>query len=137
MERGGGRGSGSVRTLLPFPASALTAPHPIRQDYYFYLASNLQSASNVYIDMASYEKIYDLKAEHELPERIYLDKGTSYGFSIFVTVRGHSLEFQPERGLWATLERSPRGGAGAAAWGLSATLGGGVWGRGPNPSLCL
>uniref|UniRef100_A0A8C7AMI3 Cation channel sperm associated auxiliary subunit gamma n=1 Tax=Neovison vison TaxID=452646 RepID=A0A8C7AMI3_NEOVI len=69
----------------------------VDQDYYFYLASNLQSASNVYIDMASYEKIYDLKAEHELPERIYLDKGTSYGFSIFVTVRGHSLEFQPER----------------------------------------
>ncbi|XP_059239585.1 cation channel sperm-associated auxiliary subunit gamma isoform X7 [Mustela nigripes] len=75
----------------------------VDQDYYFYLASNLQSASNVYIDMASYEKIYDLKAEHELPERIYLDKGTSYGFSIFVTVRGHSLEFQPERVL-TTLE---------------------------------
>ncbi|XP_047567587.1 cation channel sperm-associated auxiliary subunit gamma isoform X2 [Lutra lutra] len=75
----------------------------VDQDYYFYLASNLQSASNVYIDMASYEKIYDLKAEHELPESIYLDKGTSYGFSIFVTVRGHSLEFQPERVL-TTLE---------------------------------
>ncbi|XP_032179257.1 cation channel sperm-associated protein subunit gamma isoform X5 [Mustela erminea] len=83
----------------------------VDQDYYFYLASNLQSASNVYIDMASYEKIYDLKAEHELPERIYLDKGTSYGFSIFVTVRGHLLEFQPERVL-TTLELRSKVGLG-------------------------
>uniref|UniRef100_A0A7N5KJB8 Cation channel sperm associated auxiliary subunit gamma n=1 Tax=Ailuropoda melanoleuca TaxID=9646 RepID=A0A7N5KJB8_AILME len=67
------------------------------QDYYFYLASNLRSASNVYIEMASYEKIYDLKAEHELPERIFLDKGNSYAFSVFLTVREHSFEFQPER----------------------------------------
>ncbi|XP_034528351.1 cation channel sperm-associated protein subunit gamma isoform X3 [Ailuropoda melanoleuca] len=73
------------------------------QDYYFYLASNLRSASNVYIEMASYEKIYDLKAEHELPERIFLDKGNSYAFSVFLTVREHSFEFQPERVL-TTLE---------------------------------
>uniref|UniRef100_A0A452RFK8 Cation channel sperm associated auxiliary subunit gamma n=1 Tax=Ursus americanus TaxID=9643 RepID=A0A452RFK8_URSAM len=72
------------------------------QDYYFYLASNLRSASNVYIEMASYEKIYDLKAEHELPERIFLDKGNSYAFSVFLTVREHSFEFQPE--LLTTLE---------------------------------
>ncbi|XP_030877563.1 cation channel sperm-associated protein subunit gamma-like [Leptonychotes weddellii] len=76
------------------------------QDYYFYLASNLQSASNVYIDMASYEKIYDLKAKHELPERIFLDKGTSYAFSVFLTVRGHSFEFQPERVLTTVELRS-------------------------------
>uniref|UniRef100_A0A7N5JK76 Cation channel sperm associated auxiliary subunit gamma n=1 Tax=Ailuropoda melanoleuca TaxID=9646 RepID=A0A7N5JK76_AILME len=67
------------------------------QDYYFYLASNLRSASNVYIEMASYEKIYDLKAEHELPERIFLDKGNSYAFSVFLTVREHSFEFQPDK----------------------------------------
>ncbi|XP_034879467.1 cation channel sperm-associated protein subunit gamma [Mirounga leonina] len=76
------------------------------QDYYFYLASNLQSASNVYIDMASYEKIYDLKAKHELPERIFLDKGTSYAFSVFLTVRGHSFKFQPERVLTTVELRS-------------------------------
>ncbi|XP_077709298.1 cation channel sperm-associated auxiliary subunit gamma isoform X5 [Canis aureus] len=57
-------------------------------------SSNLQSASNVYIDMTSYEKIYDLKAKHELPERIFLDKGTSYSFSVFLTVRGHSINLQ-------------------------------------------
>ncbi|XP_038307965.1 cation channel sperm-associated protein subunit gamma isoform X1 [Canis lupus familiaris] len=66
----------------------------LNRDYYFYLASNLQSASNVYIDMTSYEKIYDLKAKHELPERIFLDKGTSYSFSVFLTVRGHSINLQ-------------------------------------------
>ena len=37
--------------------------------------------------MTSYEKIYDLKAENELPERIFLDKGTSYSFSVFLTAR--------------------------------------------------
>uniref|UniRef100_A0A8C3VRC4 Cation channel sperm associated auxiliary subunit gamma n=1 Tax=Catagonus wagneri TaxID=51154 RepID=A0A8C3VRC4_9CETA len=61
------------------------------QDYYFYLASNWQSAGSVHIDMASYEKIYDLKAENELPERIFLDKGTTYSFSVFLTARGHSF----------------------------------------------
>uniref|UniRef100_A0A8C8X4Q5 Cation channel sperm associated auxiliary subunit gamma n=1 Tax=Panthera leo TaxID=9689 RepID=A0A8C8X4Q5_PANLE len=66
------------------------------QDYYFYLASNSQSPGNVYIDMASYEKIYDLKADYELPERIFLDKGTSYVFSVFLRVGGQSLEFTPE-----------------------------------------
>uniref|UniRef100_A0A8C9CL34 Cation channel sperm associated auxiliary subunit gamma n=2 Tax=Phocoena sinus TaxID=42100 RepID=A0A8C9CL34_PHOSS len=55
------------------------------QDYYFYLASNWRSAGSVHVDMASYEKIYDLKAENELPERIFLDKGTSYRFSVFLT----------------------------------------------------
>ncbi|XP_042824593.1 cation channel sperm-associated protein subunit gamma isoform X5 [Panthera tigris] len=69
------------------------------RDYYFYLASNSQSPGNVYIDMASYEKIYDLKADYELPERIFLDKGTSYVFSVFLRVGGQSLEFTPERVL--------------------------------------
>ncbi|XP_060254586.1 cation channel sperm-associated auxiliary subunit gamma isoform X9 [Ovis aries] len=57
------------------------------QDYHFYLASNRRSAGSVHVDMTSYEKIYDLKAENELPERIFLDKGTSYSFSVFLTAR--------------------------------------------------
>ncbi|KAK2500247.1 hypothetical protein MC885_017250 [Smutsia gigantea] len=67
------------------------------QDYYFYLASNRRSTGNIHIDMASYEKIYDLKARDELPERIFLDKGTSYSFSIFLTARGHSYQAEPGR----------------------------------------
>ncbi|XP_036732375.2 cation channel sperm-associated auxiliary subunit gamma isoform X5 [Manis pentadactyla] len=67
------------------------------QDYYFYLASNGRSTGNMHIDMASYEKICDLKAKYELPERIFLDKGTSYSFSIFLTARGHSYQAEPGR----------------------------------------
>ena len=105
MERAGSRGWGRCP-----PSGSDFAPHPVLQDYYFYLASNSQSPGNVYIDMASYEKIYDLKADYELPERIFLDKGTSYVFSVFLSVGGQSLEFTPERGLWRRPEWSSRGG---------------------------
>lgn len=77
----------------------------------------------MHIDMASYEKIYDLKAKYELPERIFLDKGTSYSFSIFLTARGHSYQAEPGRGLWAGLE-----GAGPGyGWSVSRD-----WDRGPG-----
>uniref|UniRef100_A0A8C9P4W3 Cation channel sperm associated auxiliary subunit gamma n=1 Tax=Spermophilus dauricus TaxID=99837 RepID=A0A8C9P4W3_SPEDA len=62
------------------------------EDYYFYLASNWLSTGGVHIDMDSYEKIYDLKPDYRLPERIFLDKGGEYHFSIFLTARGHSFE---------------------------------------------
>uniref|UniRef100_A0A8D2DLK2 Cation channel sperm-associated protein subunit gamma n=1 Tax=Sciurus vulgaris TaxID=55149 RepID=A0A8D2DLK2_SCIVU len=62
------------------------------KDYYSYLASNWLSAGGVHIDMDSYEKVYDLKAYYRLPERIFLDKGAEYHFSIFLTARGHSFE---------------------------------------------
>uniref|UniRef100_A0A8C5YTX2 Cation channel sperm associated auxiliary subunit gamma n=1 Tax=Marmota marmota marmota TaxID=9994 RepID=A0A8C5YTX2_MARMA len=62
------------------------------EDYYFYLASNWLSAGGVHIDMGSYEKIYDLKSHFGLPERIFLDKGGEYHFSIFLTTRGYSFE---------------------------------------------
>ncbi|XP_047384046.1 cation channel sperm-associated auxiliary subunit gamma isoform X1 [Sciurus carolinensis] len=62
------------------------------KDYYSYLASNWLSAGGVHIDMDSYEKVYDLKASYRLPERIFLDKGAEYHFSIFLTARGHSFE---------------------------------------------
>ncbi|XP_014400181.1 PREDICTED: cation channel sperm-associated protein subunit gamma [Myotis brandtii] len=68
------------------------------QDYYYYLVSNGKSAGNVHIDMANYKKIYDVKTEYQLPERIFLDKGTSYSFSIFLTSRGHSIKNELEPG---------------------------------------
>ena len=69
----------------------------------------------MHVDMTSYEKIYDLKAENELPERIFLDKGTSYSFSVFLTARKpevlHGRWAGPGwwaqwsgRGLWGTAE---------------------------------
>ncbi|XP_012512434.1 PREDICTED: cation channel sperm-associated protein subunit gamma [Propithecus coquereli] len=62
------------------------------KDYYFYLASNWRSAGGVHIDMDSYEKIYDLEPESELPERIFLDKGAQYNFSIFMTAQGRQFQ---------------------------------------------
>ncbi|XP_066874566.1 cation channel sperm-associated auxiliary subunit gamma isoform X5 [Kogia breviceps] len=99
-----GEGGESVGGPSPDPPSPspcpgfVFAPHPVPQDYYFYLASNWRSAGGVHVDMASYGRIYDLKAENELPERIFLDKGTSYRFSVFLTAREpeplHGASFQ-------------------------------------------
>ncbi|XP_069854878.1 cation channel sperm-associated auxiliary subunit gamma-like isoform X1 [Dipodomys merriami] len=61
------------------------------EDYFFYMASNWRSAGGVHIDMESYEKIYNLRPNHQLPERIFLDKGTTYTFSIFLTAQGDSF----------------------------------------------
>ncbi|XP_055225252.1 cation channel sperm-associated auxiliary subunit gamma isoform X6 [Gorilla gorilla gorilla] len=68
------------------------------QDYYFFLASNWRSAGGVSIEMDSYEKIYNLESAYELPERIFLDKGTEYSFAIFLSVQGHSFRTQAELG---------------------------------------
>ena len=74
----------------------------------------------MHVDMTSYEKIYDLKAENERPERIFLDKGTSYSFSVFLTAR------KPEvlHGRWA-----------GPGWCLRAGLRLGH-ARSLNPALC-
>nr|XP_023395598.1 cation channel sperm-associated protein subunit gamma [Loxodonta africana] len=68
------------------------------QSYYFYLASNRQSTGGVYIEMDSYEKIYNLQPEAELPERIFLDKGATYSFSVFLTARGQAFRIKPALG---------------------------------------
>lgn len=116
--------------LRPTPSGCalrcrLPRPPPALQDYYYYLASNWRSAGNVHIDMANYKKIYDVKAEYQLPERIFLDKGTSYSFSIFLTARGHSFKSELEPGLWA----GPRAESerwGRAGWDLD-TFPGWAW----------
>ncbi|XP_057391050.1 cation channel sperm-associated auxiliary subunit gamma isoform X1 [Balaenoptera acutorostrata] len=109
-EGGESVGGPSPDTPSPSPCpGTVFAPHPVPQDYYFYLASNWRSAGSVHVDMASYEKIYDLKAENELPERIFLDKGTSYRFSVFLTARepepvhGASFQVQSQVGLAVVL----------------------------------
>nr|XP_012630201.1 cation channel sperm-associated protein subunit gamma isoform X5 [Microcebus murinus] len=61
------------------------------EDYYFYLASNWRSVGGVHIDMESYEKIYDLEPDSQLPERIYLDKGMIYNFTVFMKALGNDL----------------------------------------------
>ncbi|XP_038623312.1 cation channel sperm-associated protein subunit gamma [Tachyglossus aculeatus] len=61
------------------------------QDYYTYLASNWKSKGGVHINMDHYRKIYHLPANKQLPDRIYLDKGNDYAFTVSVSTE---LEFQ-------------------------------------------
>ncbi|XP_054396314.1 cation channel sperm-associated auxiliary subunit gamma isoform X16 [Pongo abelii] len=68
------------------------------QDYYFFLASNWRSSGGVSVEMDSYEKIYNLESAYELPERIFLDKGTEYSFAIFLSAQGHTFRTQTELG---------------------------------------
>ncbi|XP_004601109.3 cation channel sperm-associated auxiliary subunit gamma [Sorex araneus] len=65
------------------------------QDYYFYLSSNRKNMEKVYLDPWTYEKIYNLEAEHSLPRRIFLDRGNKYTFSIYVTLHSY-FNFQDE-----------------------------------------
>ncbi|XP_051018011.1 cation channel sperm-associated auxiliary subunit gamma [Acomys russatus] len=56
------------------------------KDYYFYLSSNWLSLEGVYIDMDSYEKVYNTSDDDRgLPPEIYLDKGTSFSFTVFLS----------------------------------------------------
>ncbi|XP_023577323.1 cation channel sperm-associated protein subunit gamma isoform X2 [Octodon degus] len=68
------------------------------QDYYLYLKRNWLSAGGIHIDMASYEKVYDLKSQYQLPQYIFLDKGNSYQFSLKMRSKEGSA-FQAQRKL--------------------------------------
>ncbi|KAM6154348.1 cation channel sperm-associated auxiliary subunit gamma [Erethizon dorsatum] len=72
------------------------------QDYYLYLKRNWLSAGGVHIDMASYEKIYNLESKYQLPQCIFLDKGGSYQFS---------LKMRSKEGLALTLPSARPGSA--------------------------
>ncbi|XP_060041849.1 cation channel sperm-associated auxiliary subunit gamma isoform X1 [Erinaceus europaeus] len=74
------------------------------QHYYFYLASNWRTKANAHLDMSSYEKIYNLKPKYELPERIFLDKGTSYTFSLFLTHAGEFIKSDLQFGYSSKLQ---------------------------------
>nr|XP_020834316.1 cation channel sperm-associated protein subunit gamma isoform X3 [Phascolarctos cinereus] len=54
------------------------------KDFFFYKASNFESMYGVHIEMDGYEKLYKLNAQNRLPEYIYLDKGATYSFSIYL-----------------------------------------------------
>lgn len=84
-------------SVLPFRSADCLA-HPIPQDYYFYLTSNRHGIDNVHLDPSSYLKISNLKAEYDLPERIFLDKGNRYTFAIHLTPRAELLD--SEWGWW-------------------------------------
>ncbi|XP_070620536.1 cation channel sperm-associated auxiliary subunit gamma-like isoform X2 [Erythrolamprus reginae] len=56
-------------------------------EYFNYKASNRDSAGGIFVDMANYEKIYDLRAMNDLPRDLYLDKNTAYTFAAILSIR--------------------------------------------------
>ncbi|XP_044290934.1 cation channel sperm-associated protein subunit gamma [Varanus komodoensis] len=56
-------------------------------EYYSYMASNWKSSGGMYVDMANYVKIYNLKPNNMLPESIYLDKKTAFTFNVYLSIR--------------------------------------------------
>ncbi|XP_077192645.1 cation channel sperm-associated auxiliary subunit gamma-like isoform X2 [Paroedura picta] len=56
-------------------------------EYYFYVAGIRKSSGGVYVNMDKYVKVYKLKADHELPPQIYLDKKNAYSFIVFLSIR--------------------------------------------------
>ncbi|KAM6223695.1 cation channel sperm-associated auxiliary subunit gamma [Rhynchocyon petersi] len=100
------------------------------QSYYFYLASNWQNADGVYVEMESYEKIYHLKPGVDLPDRIFLDKGTAYSFVIMLTASERLQILEPILGLWAGLRGRGSGGGAQGAGLRGRGSGGGAPGAG-------
>lgn len=81
------------------------------QDYYYYLSSNWLATEGMYIDMNSYQKLYNISKDSELPEIVFLDKGNSFSFTVFLS----SHDTNTNSGPWAGPTWQPRGGA----WSLS------------------
>nr|XP_048295506.1 cation channel sperm-associated auxiliary subunit gamma isoform X2 [Myodes glareolus] len=55
------------------------------KDYYYYLSSNWLATEGMYIDMNSYQKLYNISKDSELPETVFLDKGNSFSFTVFLS----------------------------------------------------
>uniref|UniRef100_A0A8D2L9Y7 Cation channel sperm associated auxiliary subunit gamma n=1 Tax=Varanus komodoensis TaxID=61221 RepID=A0A8D2L9Y7_VARKO len=69
-------------------------------EYYSYMASNWKSSGGMYVDMANYVKIYNLKPNNMLPESIYLDKKTAFTFNVYLSIRTSkqsSKQWEPRR----------------------------------------
>ncbi|XP_060639742.2 cation channel sperm-associated auxiliary subunit gamma-like [Anolis sagrei] len=78
-------------------------------EYYYYLASNMKSSGGVYVDMANYVKIYNLRPNNVLPKTIYLDKEQTFFFSVYLSIRttkqsmGETAEENSLNYMWLTV----------------------------------
>nr|XP_056701746.1 cation channel sperm-associated auxiliary subunit gamma-like [Euleptes europaea] len=78
-------------------------------EYYFYVAANRNSSGGVYVNMKNYVKVYNLRAQHELPPQIYLDKNNTYTFWVFLSIRtakqsmGESAAENSLNSMWVTV----------------------------------
>ncbi|XP_052567770.1 cation channel sperm-associated auxiliary subunit gamma isoform X7 [Peromyscus californicus insignis] len=75
------------------------------KDYYFYLSSNWLAAEGVYIDMSSYQKLYNISHDHGLPEMVFLDKGTSFSFTVFLTAHEDTFKLSASSGSSYQVEK--------------------------------
>ncbi|XP_038195240.1 cation channel sperm-associated protein subunit gamma isoform X3 [Arvicola amphibius] len=62
------------------------------KDYYFYLSSNWLATEGMYIDMSSYQKLYNISKDHGLPKTVFLDKGNSFSFTVFLSSHGDTSQ---------------------------------------------
>ncbi|XP_070619910.1 cation channel sperm-associated auxiliary subunit gamma-like isoform X2 [Erythrolamprus reginae] len=80
-----------------------------KAEYFNYKASNWDSAGGIFVDMANYAKIYDLRATNNLPRNIYLDKNTAYTFAAFLTTKaaresmGETFEADSLSNIWVSI----------------------------------
>ncbi|XP_062818861.1 cation channel sperm-associated auxiliary subunit gamma isoform X4 [Anolis carolinensis] len=78
-------------------------------EYYYYLASNGRSSGGMYVDMANYVKIYNLRPNNVLPKTIYLDKKQTFFFSVYLSIRttkqsmGETAEENSLNYMWLTI----------------------------------
>lgn len=76
------------------------------KDYYFYLSSNWLAEEGMYIDMSSYKKLYNVSKEHGLPEIVFLDKGNSFSFTVFLSSHGDTSEFSTGAGSGYQIDKN-------------------------------
>ncbi|XP_041092192.1 cation channel sperm-associated protein subunit gamma-like [Polyodon spathula] len=60
------------------------------EDYYSYLASNRLSSGGVHVEMRYYAKEHRGWSQHSLPDRIYLDRTSTYHFTVYLSLRNRA-----------------------------------------------
>lgn len=54
----------------------------------------------MYIDMNSYQKIYNITGDYDIPEFIFLDKGNGFGFTAILLSHEDTFTSSDSQGLW-------------------------------------
>uniref|UniRef100_H9G633 Cation channel sperm associated auxiliary subunit gamma n=1 Tax=Anolis carolinensis TaxID=28377 RepID=H9G633_ANOCA len=78
-------------------------------EYYYYMASNWKSSGGIYVDMANYVKIYNIRPNNLLAKTIYLDKKQTFLFSVYLSLRttkqsmGETAEENSLNYMWLTI----------------------------------
>lgn len=66
--------------------------------------------------MNSYQKLYNISKDRGLPDTVFLDKGNSFSFTVFLSSHEDTLQLS-NPGLWTGPTWQPRGGA-CSLWGV-------------------